>query len=178
MRFTFFGLLSAAAALASPCQFCNENGNFETRRPSITVVEVLPTGIFPNEVHALVGDYILFKFGDGLNSVVQGRYESPCRSYQGGFSSGAIWNLDVETYYPKAYVIQITDARPIWYYNGEEDKCRIGGHLAVINPPANGVENLYSYLSRSRVPGITDWKNQNKGVMLPLSEEACQRKPR
>ncbi|PHH55963.1 putative GPI-anchored cupredoxin [Ceratocystis fimbriata CBS 114723] len=154
MRFSLLTLLSATAALAAPSQV-SEGQNLEARSNGVThYVKVTQNGISPPQLYANEGDFIWFQFGFGMNSVVEGEYEQPCRSYGNGFASPSVYHSK-GGYYHQVFVVDVPNTEPRWYYSGEDSRCT-SGHVAVINPPRDGSKTLANYQARAlRAPYIT-----------------------
>ncbi|PHH49968.1 hypothetical protein CFIMG_006421RA [Ceratocystis fimbriata CBS 114723] len=175
MRIAFLALISAAAVLAAPWQSPPQDNSIEARNGVTRIVKVFPQNIAPVEFYANIGDNVMFKFGDGFNSVVQGEYETPCYSTGKGFASGSIYNNQKGLYHANAFVIQIKDTEPIWYYNGEVDKCHIFDNVAVINPPRDGSKTINDYMKRASLANSYDNFEMKGGVIVTLSSEAREK---
>ncbi|KAL2887727.1 putative GPI-anchored cupredoxin [Ceratocystis lukuohia] len=159
MRFSLLTLLSATAALAAPSQV-SEGNSLEARNDGVThFVYVTENGIFPPEVNANEGDFIWFRFGYGLNSIVEGEYEQPCQSYGNGFASPSIYHTK-SGYYHQVFVVDVPNTEPRWYYSSEDSRCK-KGHVAVINPPSDGSQTLANYQARAlRAPQVMEFSER------------------
>ncbi|KAL1899035.1 hypothetical protein Cpir12675_001591 [Ceratocystis pirilliformis] len=145
MRFSFVALLSATAALAAPSQV-SEGKKLEAREGFTRIVQVTEGGIYPSQLQANQGDFIWFKFGSGFNSVVEGEYNRPCRSYGNGFASGTVYHSG-NGFFGRVFIVDVGNTSPRWYYSGEGTRCIDKAHVAVINPPSNNPNAFASYYS-------------------------------
>ncbi|KAL2884619.1 putative GPI-anchored cupredoxin [Ceratocystis lukuohia] len=155
MRFLLSILLSIAPALAAPST--NGDGKIEARGGSTRIVHVFSDKIEPAELTANLGDSVWFKFGNGINSVVQSEYDSPCQSSAKGIDSGIFYNPEETLFHEEAFIIDIKNNEPIWYYNAESDNCFKHKNVAVINAPEDGSQTLLDYSNR-----VSSAANPNK----------------
>ncbi|KAL1891919.1 hypothetical protein Cpir12675_004750 [Ceratocystis pirilliformis] len=171
MRLALLTLISAAAVLAAPRQSPPQDNSIEARNGVTRIVKVFPQNIAPVELYLNVGDNVMFKFGDGFNSVVQGEYDTPCYSTGSGFASGSFYNNDKGQYHANAFVIPIRDTMPIWYYNGEFDKCQKFNNVAVINPPRDRSMTIDDYMERASQADDSENFEMKGGLLVQLSSE-------
>ncbi|KAL1899279.1 hypothetical protein Cpir12675_001563 [Ceratocystis pirilliformis] len=136
-----YSLILAAVAtpvLGSPV------ADSEAQGPSIIKVKLGAYGFEPHEIQAKVGDSIQFHFGQGISSVVQSDFNTPCQPLDGGFASGPLFVDTISSNGESSHVFEvpITNSDPIAFYNGGKGKCHLYSYLGVIN----GVEkNGQSY---------------------------------
>ncbi|MCJ1310843.1 hypothetical protein MMC25_004510 [Agyrium rufum] len=100
----------------------------------------------PEVLYADVGSTVEFVYYPMNHSVVQGAFDSPCAPLSGGagFYSGYVPSAAGEA--STAFVINITDKSPIYYYCSQAKHCQ-AGMVGVINPPSDPSQGILAYSS-------------------------------
>ncbi|CAI6334543.1 unnamed protein product [Periconia digitata] len=90
----------------------------------------------PNNVKAVVGDTVTFKFWPKNHSVAQAAFAKPCEPLANGFWSGFIPSTQKAAATTFTYEVKNASA-PIWFYCTQGSHCQ-GGMVGAINAPTSG----------------------------------------
>ncbi|KAK4188093.1 hypothetical protein QBC35DRAFT_473840 [Podospora australis] len=103
----------------------------------------------PNNILEPPNTLVKFHFNPKNHSVVQSTFDTPCKSFQEGFSSGHIPVANS----PSGVTFQFTipDRKPFWFYCAQTngDHCQ-KGMVGAINAPAEGDKTLEKYIAKAK----------------------------
>jgi plastocyanin len=87
----------------------------------------------PDNIKAVEGDTVTFKFWPKNHSVAQATFANPCAPMADGFWSGYIPSAEKAAATEFMYTVE-NASKPIWFYCTQGKHCQ-GGMVGVINGP-------------------------------------------
>jgi len=93
----------------------------------------------PDTIEAVVGDVVIFEFGEQNHTATQSNFATPCEKLDGGFDSGFMSNPNGTVNPPPKMAFQVMVATPLWFYCRQKvPKSHCGAGMTFsINPTAN-----------------------------------------
>ncbi|KAM3442565.1 hypothetical protein NHJ13734_002340 [Beauveria thailandica] len=103
-----------------------------------------PSGLVydPDQVHARVGDSVIFEFLSQNHTVTQSSFDAPCNALEGGMDSGFLANPNNTVIPPPQVAMRVMVTTPLWFYCRQMGHCGKGMTFS-INPTANKTQALF-----------------------------------
>lgn len=101
---------------------------------------------YPEELHATVGDMVIFQFFNENHTATQSSFDEPCAPLPGGMDSGFIPNPEDGIEPAPEVAMQIMTEDPLWFYCAQGPHCA-KGMVFSINPTEERTHAMFKDLA-------------------------------